>query len=213
MPAGKSRQRAAERRRIVVGMTGASGAVYGIRLLERLAKAPGVETHLVMTDAGKLNVAVETDYGVGDVEALAAHVHDAKDIGASIASGSFRTEGMVVAPCSMNTLSAIVHSQANNLLVRAADVVLKERRRLVIMPRESPLHLGHCRLLVAACELGAVVAPPMPAFYNRPRTIDELVDHTVGRLLDLFDIDAGTVVPWQGVGAAVKARRGEGTPR
>ena len=193
-------------RRIIIGISGASGAIYGIRLLQLLAKVPDVETHLVISGAGKLNIALETDHSAAEVGALADQVHDVKDIGASIASGSFRTDGMIVAPCAMRTLSAIVNSLADNLIVRAADVVLKERRLLVLMPRESPLHLGHCRLMASAAELGAVLVPPMPAFYNRPATVDDIVDHTVGRVLDLFGIDAGTVQRWQGVRGAKRAR-------
>lgn len=193
-------------RRIIVGISGATGSVYGIRLLELLRQVPGVETHLVVSNAGRLNIALETDRTPADIAALAHCVHDAKDIGASIASGSFRSDGMVVAPCSMRTLSAIVHSASDNLLVRAADVVLKERRLLVLMPRETPLHLGHCRLLTAAAEMGAVLVPPMPAFYNRPTSVDDIVDHSVGRVLDLFGIDAGVVRRWEGTRAAVAAR-------
>ena len=200
-------------RRLIVGISGASGSVYGIRLLELLREVPGVETHLVMSGTGKLNVALESGRTVAEVNALAHHVHDARDLGASIASGSFRTAGMVVAPCSMRTLSAIVHSLSDNLLTRAADVVLKEQRRLVLMPRESPMHLGHCRLLTAAAELGAVIVPPMPAFYNQPQSVADIVDHSVGRVLDLFDIDIGLVRRWQGVPAAVAAaREGRSSP-
>ncbi|MBL8306779.1 MAG: UbiX family flavin prenyltransferase [Rubrivivax sp.] len=195
-------------RRIIIGISGASGSIYGIRLLELLREVPGVETHLVLSSAGKLTLALETGRKVPEVLALAHHVHDERDIGASIASGSFRTAGMVVAPCSMRTLSAIVHSLSDNLLTRAADVVLKEQRRLVLMPRESPLHLGHCRLLVQAAELGALIVPPMPAFYAQPQTLQDIVDHSVGRVLDLFDIDSGLVKRWQGVGATVAAARG-----
>lgn len=193
-------------RRIIVGMTGASGAIYGIRLLELLARVPGVETHLVMSNAGRMNIALETDRTPAEVAALAHCVYEVRDIGASIASGSFRTAGMIVAPCSMRTLSAIVHSGADNLLVRAADVVLKERRTLALMPRETPLHLGHCRLLTAAAEMGAVLVPPMPAFYNRPASLQDIVDHTVGRVLDLFDIDAGVVQRWAGTRQSTAAR-------
>ncbi len=185
-------------KRLIIGMSGASGLIYGIRMLEVLQAEQDVETHLVMTASARLNIALETDHDVDAVRAMADEVHSVKDLAASIASGSFRTDGMVVAPCSMKTLSAIVHSHADNLLVRAADVVLKERRRLVLMPRESPLHAGHCELLLKACQLGAVVAPPMPALYTRPQSVAELVDHSVGRCLDLFDIDPGIVTRWQG---------------
>jgi 4-hydroxy-3-polyprenylbenzoate decarboxylase len=186
--------------RLIVAITGASGAIYGIRLLEALREVQQVETHLVISNGGKLNIALETSWKVRDVEALAHEVHSDQNLAATIASGSFRTAGMIVAPCSMKTLSGIVGSYADNLVVRAADVVLKEQRRLVLVPREMPLHVGHCRLMLQAAEMGAVLAPPMPAFYNDPKTIDDLVNHTVGRLLDLFDIESGLVKRWQGAG-------------
>jgi len=188
-------------KRLIIGMSGASGLIYGIRFLEILKTVAEVETHLVLTTSAKLNIAIETDWQIGDVKALADHTHSVKDMAASISSGSFRTDGMIVAPCSMKTLSGIVHSYADNLLVRAADVVLKEKRRLVLMPRESPLHAGHCELLLKACQLGAIIAPPMPALYNNPQTIDDLINHSVGRVLDLFDIDPGKVKRWQGFAA------------
>jgi 4-hydroxy-3-polyprenylbenzoate decarboxylase len=164
-----------------------------------LRKLGSHEIHLILTEAAKLNISVETDWRVKDVEALADVVHNVMNISASIASGSFRTEGMIVAPCSIRTLSAITNSFADNLLVRAADVTLKERRRLVVMPREAPLHVGHCKLLYEASQLGVIVFPPMPTFYGRPRTIDDMLDATVGRVLDLFGIDAGLVKRWTGV--------------
>lgn len=185
--------------RVIVGISGASGAIYGVRLLEVLAAIPDLETHLVLTRSARLTIPAETDRSVSDVEQLADAVHHPGDIGASIASGSFATHAMIVAPCSMKTLSAIANSYADNLLVRAADVMLKERRTLVLMPRESPLHEGHCRLLYEAARLGAIVAPPMPAFYHRPATVAELVDHSVGRVLDLIGIDAGIVKRWTGL--------------
>lgn len=184
--------------RLIIGLSGASGLIYGIRLLEVLHKQPEVETHLVMTQSAKMNIALETPWTVSDVKALATQVHSIKDISASIASGSFRTDGMIVAPCSIKTLSAIANSYADNLLVRAADVVLKERRRLVLVPRETPLHLGHCRLLVKVSEMGAILAPPDPAMYIRPKSVDDLVNHHVGRLLDLFGLDVGIVQRWNG---------------
>lgn len=184
--------------RLIIGISGASGVIYGIRLLEVLRDMTDVETHLVMSDTAKLNVALETDRNVKDVIALADYVHSNKDVGASIASGSFRTAGMIVAPCAMKTLSAIANSYADSLLVRAADVVLKERRRLVLVPRETPLHTGHCELLYKASQIGAIIAPPMPAMYIKPTSIDDLVDHHVGRLLDLFDLDPGLVRRWRG---------------
>lgn len=185
--------------RLIVGLSGSSGLPYGIRLLEVLRKLGSHEVHLILTDAAKLNISVETDWRLRDVEALADVVHNVMNISASIASGSFRTEGMIVAPCSIRTLSAITHSLADNLLVRAADVILKERRRLVVMPREAPLHVGHCKLLYEASQLGVIIFPPMPAFYGRPRTIDDMVNTTIGRVLDLFGIDAGLVKRWTGI--------------
>ena len=190
--------------RLIVGLSGSSGLPYGIRLLEVLHKRGGHEVHLILTDAAKLNISVETDWRVKDVEALADVVHNVMNISASIASGSFRTEGMIVAPCSIRTLSAITHSLAGNLLVRAADVTLKERRRMLVMPREAPLHTGHCRLLYEASQLGIIIFPPMPAFYGRPRTIDDMVNTTIGRVLDLFGIDAGLVKRWTGVEGKAK---------
>jgi flavin prenyltransferase len=190
--------------RLIVGLSGSSGLPYGIRLLEVLRKLGSHEVHLILTDAAKLNISVETDWRVKDVEALADVVHNVMNISASIASGSFRTEGMIVAPCSIRTLSAITHSLADNLLVRAADVTLKERRRLLVMPREAPLHIGHCKLLYEASQLGIIIFPPMPAFYGRPQTIDDMVNTTVGRVLDLFGIEAGLVKRWDGVEGKTK---------
>ena len=185
--------------RLIVGMSGASGVIYGIRLLQVLREAPDVETHLVLSDSAQINIAVETDWTARDVKALADEVHANKDIAASIASGSFRTDGMIIAPCSIKTLSAIANSFADSLIVRAADVVLKERRRLVLVPRETPLHTGHCELLLKASQLGAILAPPMPAHYIKPQSVDEIVDHHVGRLLDLFGLDSDLVQRWQGI--------------
>ena len=175
--------------RIVVGISGSTGAIYGIRFLEVLAKHPDIETHLVMSNPAKQTVVLETSYTVERVEAMAHQVHRINDIAASISSGSFKMEGMVVIPCSMKTLSAIAHSYGDNLLVRAADVTLKEHRRLVLVVRETPLHLGHLRLMAQVAELGAIVAPPMPAFYNKPKTIDDIVNQTVGRVLDQLGIE------------------------
>ena len=185
--------------KIIVGMSGASGVIYGIRLLEVLRDVAEVETHLVMSDAAKLNIAVETDLETQDVVSLADYSYSNRDIGASIASGSFKTDGMVVAPCAIKTLSAIANSYSDSLIVRAADVVLKECRRLVLVPRETPLHVGHCELMMKACQLGAVMAPPMPAHYILPKTIDDLVNHHVGRILDLFGLDSELVQRWHGV--------------
>lgn len=187
-------------KKLIIGLSGASGLIYGIRMLEVLQAEAGIETHLVMTASARLNISLETDWQADAVMALADQVHSVKDLAASIASGSFRTHGMIVAPCSMKTLSAIVNSYADNLLTRAADVVLKERRRLVLMPRETPLHLGHCELFLKACQMGAIIAPPMPALYARPSSIDDMINHNVGRVLDLFDIESGLVRRWQGAG-------------
>jgi 4-hydroxy-3-polyprenylbenzoate decarboxylase len=167
-------------------------------MLEVLKDHADVETHLVISNGGKLNIALETDWDVKEVEALADEVHSDQNLAATIARGSFRTAGMVVAPCSMKTLSGIVHSYADNLIVRAADVILKERRPLVLMPRETPLHAGHCKLMYEATQLGAQLAPPMPAFYNEPKTIDDLINHNVGRVLDLFGVDNSIVKRWAG---------------
>ena len=197
----------ASTRRLVIGISGASGVAYGVRALEVL-RTLGIETHLVMTRSAELTLAYETALQVRDVQALAAVVHPVQDVGAAISSGSFKTMGMLVAPCSIRTLSEIAYGQTTSLLTRAADVVLKERRRLVLMVRESPLHLGHIRAMAAATEAGAIIAPPVPAFYSAPRTIEDMVDHCVGRCLDLFDIDAGLVRRWgEGAAGAKPARR------
>ena len=177
--------------------------IYGIRLLEVLGNIDGVETHLVMSDSARMNIALETDRNANDVKALADFVYSNKDIGATIASGSFKTDGMIIAPCAIKTLSAVANCYSDCLINRAADVVLKERRKLVLVPRETPLHTGHCELMLKASQLGAILAPPMPAHYIKPTTIDELVDHHVGRILDLFDIDPGLVQRWAGVGPVV----------
>jgi 4-hydroxy-3-polyprenylbenzoate decarboxylase len=196
--ANTDQSREVECMRLIVGISGASGVIYGIRLLEILREQTDVETHLVLSGSGKMNIPIETEWSVKNVEELADHVYRIGDVGASIASGSFRTAGMIVAPCTMKTLSAIVNSYTDNLLTRAADVVLKEGKRLVLLPRESPLHAGHCRLLYEATQMGIVIAPPVPAFYNRPETLDDIINHTVGRVLDLFDLDSGNVKRWEG---------------
>jgi 4-hydroxy-3-polyprenylbenzoate decarboxylase len=188
--------------RLIIGISGASGAIYGVRLLETLRDQDDVETHLVMSSTGRMNIQIETDWKIKDVEELADVVHRNNDVGAMIASGSFQSDGMIVAPCSMKTLSAIVHSYADNLLCRAADVMLKERKQLILVPRESPLHSGHCRLLYRAARMGIAIAPPMPAFYNRPQSVDDIVNHTVGRLLDLLGLESGLVKRWSGVSDA-----------
>jgi len=187
----------AERRRIVVGITGASGAVLGIRMLQAL-KALGVETHLVVSPAGAVTLALETGLKLKQAHALAGKWYAPQDIAAPIASGSFATMGMIVAPCSTRTLAEIATGVTQGLLTRAADVTLKERRRLVLMLRETPLHAQHLRNMLTLAEMGAVIAPPMPAFYNAPRTVDDIVDHAVGRALDLFGLDTGRVRRWAG---------------
>ena len=185
-------------KRIVVGMSGSSGVIYGIRMLEVLAQNPMVETHLILSQAAKMNIGIETEWSVADVEALADEVHNNKNIGASIASGSIKTAGMIVVPCSMKTLSGIANSYAENLIIRAADVMLKERRQLVIVPRESPLHTGHCELMLKASQMGAIICPPAPAFYTEPKTVDDIINHSVARVLDLFDIESDSLKRWQG---------------
>jgi 4-hydroxy-3-polyprenylbenzoate decarboxylase len=184
--------------RLAIGITGASGSIYGIRLLEILRATTDIELHLVISAAGKRTLVEETDYGVADVEALAHHRYDIKDIGATLASGSFRTAGMVIAPCSIKTAAAIAHCYAEGLIARAADVTLKEGRTLILLVRETPLHLGHLRVLTALAEMGAVVLPPMPAFYNRPKDVDDIVNHTIARVLDRLSLPQTLVGEWQG---------------
>ncbi len=181
--------------RLIVGISGASGVVYGVRLLEVLKDA-GFETHLVMSKSAEITLAYETDLKIAAVKALAHTVYPNSDIAAAISSGSFKTRGMIIAPCSIRTVSEIATGVTSSLMSRAADVVLKERRRLVLMVRESPLHTGHLRTLTTASEIGAIIAPPLPGFYAKPETIADMVDHTVGRVLDLFDIDVGLVRRW-----------------
>ncbi|RZL01981.1 MAG: UbiX family flavin prenyltransferase [Rubrivivax sp.] len=185
-------------RRLIIGITGASGAVYGVRLLER-AKALGVQTHLVATPAGILNVHHELGLDRSALEALADHAHAPGDIGACIASGSFGTDAMVVAPCSMKTLASVAHGLGDNLLTRAADVVLKERRRLILMVRETPFNLAHLRNMTAVTEMGGIVFPPLPAFYHRPTSIDEIVKDTVERVLNMAGIEAAQPQEWRGL--------------
>ncbi len=196
----------AKPRRLIVGISGASGTVYGVRVLQVLQRS-GIETHLVMTRSAEVTLAYETDLKVKDVHALADVVHPVADIGAAISSGSFKTEGMIVAPCSIRSLAEIAYGNTTNLLSRAADVVLKERRRLVLMVRETPLHVGHLRAMTQASEIGAIVMPPMPAFYARPQTIDDMINHTVGRALDLFGIDNTLVRRWGESGGSGKVPR------
>jgi 4-hydroxy-3-polyprenylbenzoate decarboxylase len=187
-------------KRLIIGISGASGAIYGVRLLQVLRDVADVETHLVMSQAARQTLSLETDLSLRDVQALADVVHDARDIAASISSGSFKTAGMVILPCSIKTLSGIVNSYTDTLVTRAADVVLKERRPLVLCVRETPLHLGHLRLMTQAAELGAIIMPPVPAFYHRPQTLDDIINQTVNRVLDQFDIDLpeDLFIRWQG---------------
>jgi 4-hydroxy-3-polyprenylbenzoate decarboxylase len=186
-------------RRLIVGISGASGIVYGVRILQVLQHS-AIETHLVMSDSARMTLATELDMSVKEVESLASEVHNAKNIGATISSGSFKTMGMVVAPCSIKSLSEIAYGMTSGLLSRAADVVLKERRRLVLLIRETPLHSGHLRTMLQASENGAILMPPVPALYARPQSIDDMVNHTVGRCLDLFDIETDLVKRWSGMG-------------
>ena len=187
------------RQRIIVGISGASGAIYGVRLLQALRTLPGIETHAVISDAGWLNITHELGLERTHAPALADVVHSIDHIGASIASGSFRASGMVVAPCSMRTLAAIAHGLADNLLTRAADVALKERPRLVLMVRESPLHLTHLRNMVAVTEMGGIICRPLPAFYLRPQTVGEVVDYSIARVLDLLGLEQTLAAPWMGL--------------
>ncbi|MBN9355708.1 UbiX family flavin prenyltransferase [Herbaspirillum huttiense] len=187
------------RQRLIVAITGATGAIYGVRLLEHLRKHGQVETHLMVSEAGVLNLHQELDMRRKDVEALADVVHNVRDVGACIASGSFASTGMVVAPCSMKTLAAVAHGLSDNLITRAADVVLKERRRLVLMVRETPFNLAHLRNMTSVTEMGGVIFPPLPGFYQRPASMEEMVDHTLGRVLDMFGISMQLTPEWQGM--------------
>ena len=175
-------------RRLVIGITGATGSIYAVRMLQVLQGVQDVESHLVISTSGVLNIKHELDIGRHEVQAMADHVHNVRDVGATLASGAFRTAGMVIAPCSMRTLAAVAHGLSDNLITRAADVTLKERRRLVLMVRETPFNLAHLRNMTAVTEMGGIVFPPLPAFYHRPRSLEEMVDHTVARVLELFDI-------------------------
>jgi 4-hydroxy-3-polyprenylbenzoate decarboxylase len=184
---------------LIVGITGASGVIYGIRLLEVLSKNKEVETHLIISEAGAEIIKHETAWGLEKVRALADSCYDINDIGSRLSSGSFKRDGMVVAPCSMKTLSAVANSYADNLITRSADITLKERKTLVLLPRETPLHLGHLRNMTKLTEMGAIVFPPVPAFYHKPQTIDNLIDYTVGRVLDIFSIKHDLLPRWSGL--------------
>ncbi len=183
--------------RIIIGISGASGAIYGIELLKAL-KELGIETHLVISKNGQITIAYETEYSIADVQRLATHYYSNNDLSAHISSGSFKTAGMIIAPCSVKTLAEIATGVTPSLLSRAADVILKERRKLVILPRETPLHSGHIRNMLTVSDLGAVIAPPVPAFYAKPKSLDDMVAHTVGRTLDLFGIETGKIKRWEG---------------
>jgi 4-hydroxy-3-polyprenylbenzoate decarboxylase/2,5-furandicarboxylate decarboxylase 2 len=193
-------------KRLIIGITGATGAVYGVELLKALNALEGWQTHLVLSDAGALNLMHELKMRRKDLEKLATAAYNPRDIGAAIASGSFLTEGMVIAPCSMKTLAAVAHAHADDLVSRAADVVLKERRRLVLVPRETPLNLAHLRNMTAVTEMGAIVMPPVPAFYALPQSIEDLVAHTVGRILDLFGVHSARLTRWQGMKGSPQER-------
>jgi 4-hydroxy-3-polyprenylbenzoate decarboxylase len=195
----KSEQRGREegKLRIVVGISGASGSIYGLRLLEKLRERPEVETHLILTRAGERTAYLETGRKTSELRAMAGHCYPIEDIGCRLASGSFPTDGMVVAPCSVHTMSAIAAGISSNLLIRAADVTLKERRKLILMVRETPLHLGHLRTMAALAEMGAVLFPPVPAFYHQPQTIMEIVDHSVERVLDLLGLPSPGAKRWE----------------
>ena len=187
--------------RLIVAITGASGAVYGVRLLAQLRALGSVETHLMISDAAALNLHHELELKRADIEALASRVHSVRDIGACVASGSFQSDGMVIAPCSMKTLASVAHGMCDNLITRAADVMLKERRKLVLMVRETPFNLAHLRNMTAVTEMGGIIFPPLPAFYQKPQSIDAMVDHTVGRVMDLFGIEQSLAPQWQGLKA------------
>jgi 4-hydroxy-3-polyprenylbenzoate decarboxylase len=195
-------------KRLVVGISGASGAIYGIRFLELLRGIPDVEPHLIISEAGRRTIVEETDYSVAAVEGLAPRRYRNRDIGAAVASGSFRTDGMVIVPCSIKSAAAVAYSLADTLIARAADVTLKEGRPLVLVVRESPLHLGHLRVLTALAEMGAVVLPPMPAFYHRPKQIDDLITHTLARVLDRLGLPQTLIPEWQGSPPRVPPSRG-----
>ncbi len=199
-------------RRLIVAITGATGSIYGMRILERLRELGGWESHLVVSDAGALNAWQEYGLTRRELHKLADVVHNVRDVGAAIASGSFITQGMVIAPCSMKTLAGVAHAFSDNLVTRAADVILKERRRLVLLTREAPLNLAHLRNMVQVTEMGGIIFPPVPAFYNKAKSVDDIVSHSVGRVLDLFDIRHDTIVRWQGMSppATARARKTKG---
>jgi 4-hydroxy-3-polyprenylbenzoate decarboxylase len=201
-----------KKKRLIVAISGATGAIYGVRILEILSKMEDIETHLVLSKAGKMTIQVETLYSVKNVEAMAHVVHDVNNVGASISSGSFRTEGMVIAPCSMKSMSGIAHSLGGDLLVRAADVVLKERKKLVLVVRETPLHLGHLEAMASLARMGAIIFPPVPAFYHRPKTLEEVINQTCTRILDQFEIDVSLFHRWDDEGMSRHRDTAKPTP-
>lgn len=197
------KESARRKKRLIVAITGATGSIYGVRILETLRAIGGWETHLIVSDAGALNAWQDHKLSRRDLGKLADVVHNVRDVGASISSGSFITHGMIIAPCSMKTLAAVAHGFSDNLVARAADVILKERRRLVLLVREAPLNLAHLRNMVQVTEMGGIIFPPVPAFYSHARTVEALVNHTVGRVLDLFGVEHNRIVRWQGMKGAV----------
>lgn len=185
---------------LIIGITGASGVIYGIRLLEVLSSIKDIETHLIISEAGEANIKYETGRGMEGIKALANFSYNNSDIGARLASGSFKRDGMIIAPCTIKTMSALANSYTENLLIRAADVTIKERKKMVVLVRETPLHIGHLRNMERLTEMGAIIMPPAPAFYYRPQTIQDIIDHTIGKILDIFDIDHKLFQRWQGQG-------------
>ncbi len=184
---------------LIIGITGATGVVYGIRLLEVLSSTNDIETHLIISEAGEMNIECETDRKTEDIKKLASFSYDIRDVGARLASGSFQRDGMIIAPCTVKTMSALANSYTENLLIRAGDVTLKERKKLVLLVRETPLHIGHIRNMEKLCEMGAIIMPPVPAFYHKPKTIQDIIDHTIGKTLDMFDIKHNLFQRWAGL--------------
>lgn len=184
---------------LIIGITGATGVIYGIRLLEVLSAINDIETHLIISEAGEVNIRCETNHKVEEVKKLASFSYDVKDLGAGLSSGSFKRDGMIVAPCTVKTMSALANSYTENLLVRAGDVTLKERKKLVLMVRETPLHIGHIKIMERLSEMGAIIMPPAPAFYHKPKTIQDIIDHTIGKMLDMFDIKHNLFQRWSGL--------------
>lgn len=184
---------------LIIGITGATGVVYGIRLLEVLSSINDIETHLIISEAGEMNIEGETDRKIEDIKKLASFSYDIRDVGARLASGSFQRDGMIIAPCTVKTMSALANSYTENLLIRSGDVTLKERKKLVLLVRETPLHIGHIRNMEKLCEMGAIIMPPVPAFYHKPKTIQDIIDHTIGKTLDMFDIKHNLFQRWAGL--------------